>query len=154
MNKRIICLLLSLIMLLSVVLSGCAKKTDDDIKEDITEEASRNTVTLTMYLMSETEVSDEQANKIEEEVNKITKSRFKAKLILNYFTEAEYNKALEEAFEKTEDEREAKKAAEKALKQAIKEGKATAATTSEETTAEETIVNEYGVMLCTKYKGG
>ncbi len=145
MNKRILCLLLSLIMLLSVVLTGCSKKTDDDIKEDITEEASRNTVTLTMYLMSENEISEDQVEKIEKEVNKITKSKFKAKLVLRYFTSEQYQTELEKAFTKTQDEIAARKAAEQALKDAIKRGEATSATTSEETTAEETVVNEYGV---------
>ena len=144
MNKRIICLLLSAIMLLSVALTGCSKKTDDEAMENVTETASESTMTLTMYLMSESEVSEEQASKIEEAVNKITKSKFKTRLILKYFTEAEYTEALEEAFKKTADEKAAKKAAEKALKEAIKRGEATSATTAG-TTAEETIINELGV---------
>lgn len=145
MNKRIICLLLSAIMLFSVALTGCSKKTDDEAMEQVNETASESTMTLTMYLMSESEVSEEQASKIEEAVNKITKSKFKTRLILKYFTEEEYNDALEDAFQKTADEKEAKKAAEKALKEAIKRGEATSAVTSEGTTAEETIINELGV---------
>ena len=145
MNKRIICLLLSAIMLLSVALTGCSKKTDDEAMENVTETASESTMTLTMYLMSESEVSEEQASKLEEAVNKITKSKFKTKLILKYFTEDQYTKALEEAFQKTKEEKDAKKAAERALKEAIKRGEATSATTATGTTAEETIVNELGV---------
>jgi outer membrane PBP1 activator LpoA protein len=57
MNKRILCLLLSAIMLLSTVLTGCSKKTDDEAMENVTETASESTMTLTMYLMSESEVS-------------------------------------------------------------------------------------------------
>lgn len=145
MNKRIICLLLSAIMLLSVALTGCSKKTDDEAMENVTEKASERTMTLTMYLMSESEVSEEQASKIEEAVNKITKSKFKTRLILKYFTEEEYTEALEDAFRKTADEKAAKKAAEKALKEAIKRGEATSAVTTTGTTAEETIINELGV---------
>ena len=145
MNKRIICLLLSAIMLLSVALTGCSKKTDDEAMQNVTDTASESTMTLTMYLMSESEVSEEQASKIEEAVNKITKSKFKTRLILKYFTEEEYTEALEEAFKKTADEKAAKKAAEKALKEAIKRGEATSATTTAGTTAEETVINELGV---------
>lgn len=145
MNKRIICLLLSAIMLLSVALTGCSKKTDDEAMENVTEAASESTMTLTMYLMSESEVSEDQASKIEEAVNKITKSKFKTRLILKYFTEEEYTEALEDAFKKTEDEKAAKREAEKALKEAIKRGEATSATTATGTTAEETIINELGV---------
>ena len=145
MNKRIICLLLSAIMLLSVALTGCSKKTDDEAMENVTEKASESTMTLTMYLMSESEVSEEQASAIEEAVNKITKSKFKTRLVLRYFTEEDYMEALDEAFQKTADEKEAKRAAEKALKEAIKRGEATSEVTTEGTTAEETIVNELGV---------
>ncbi len=133
-------------MLLSVILPGCSKKTDDEAMENVTETASESTMTLTMYLMSESEVSEEQASKIEEAVNKITKSKFKTRLVLRYFTEEEYMDALEDAFKKTADEKAAKKAAEKALKEAIKRGEATtAASTTEGTTVEETIINELGV---------
>lgn len=132
-------------MLLSTVLTGCSKKTDDEAMENVTETASESTMTLTMYLMSESEVSEEQASKIEEAVNKITKSKFKTRLVLRYFTEEEYNAALEDAFKKTADEKAAKKAAEKALKEAIKRGEATSAVTTTGTTVEETIINELGV---------
>ena len=133
-------------MLLSVAFTGCSSKTDDEAVEDVTDTASESTMTLTMYLMSEGEISDEQASKIEDAVNKITKSKFKTKLVLHYFTEAEYNTALENAFKATEDAKAAKKAAEQALKDAIKRGEATAAaTTTAGETEEETIVNEYGV---------
>ena len=95
MNKRIICLLLSAIMLLSVILPGCSKKTDDEAMENVTETASESTMTLTMYLMSESEVSEEQASKIEEAVNKITKSKFKTRLVLRYFTSEQMVESIE-----------------------------------------------------------
>ena len=145
MNKRLLCLLLSLIMLMSVVLTGCSNTTDDEAMANVTDEASKSTVTLTMYLMSDGEVSEEQAQKIEDAASKITKSKFKAKLELRYFTEEQYTTALEVAFKKTEDEIAAKKAAEQALKEAIKKGEATAAPETEAVSSEEeTIITEYG----------
>ena len=145
MNKRLLCLLLCLIMLVSVAFTGCAKKTDEESTEDITEQASKSTVTLSLYLMSEDEISEEQAQKIEDAANKITKSKFKAKLDIRYFSEKQYNDALAEAFEKTDDEIAAKKAAEQALKEAIKKGEATKAPeTSAEVTEEETVITEFG----------
>lgn len=144
MSKRILCFLLTLIMLSSVALTGCSNKTDDEIKNEISDEASESTITLSMYLMSEGEVSDDKVEELEAAVNKITKSKFKTKIELRYFTEEEYNDALDKAFLDTEDAREAKKKAEAALKEAIKKGEATTAT-STEATEEETVVNEYGV---------
>ncbi len=131
-------------MLASVLLTSCSKKDTETVKSEIIDEASESTVTLSMYLMSESEVSEDKVEELEKAVNKITKSKFKTKIELRYFTEAEYNAALDEAFKATEDAREAKKQAEAALKEAIKKGEATTAA-STEATEEETIVNEYGV---------
>ena len=131
MTKRLVALLLSLIMLLGCLVS-CGEK-DDEI-EDIAKEGSEKTITLSMYLMSENEVSEEQALAIQNAVNKITKSKFKTQLVLHFFSEAnedEYYEALEDAYYAWE---EADVAAddEEAL------------TGSD--TAEETYVDEYGVI--------
>ena len=109
MNKRLISLFLSIVMLLSACsLIGCSKKTDEEAVEDVTETAAESTMTLSMYLMSEEPVSAAQAEKIQIAVNKITKSKFKTQLELRYFTKAQYNEALTQAFKETEDAKEAK----------------------------------------------
>ena len=95
MNKRIICLLLSVIMLL-LCFAGCGKKTDEEIAEDITNEASESAMTLSMYLLADAPVSAEQAAKIEAAVNKITKSKFKTQMKLTFLTEDQYYTVLEE----------------------------------------------------------
>jgi uncharacterized protein YcfL len=84
MNKRLLCLLLSFVMLVSVVFTGCSG--DDDAICKITEAAAKNTMTLSMYLMSEEEVSAEHEKKIEDAVNLITKSKFKVQVDLRYYT--------------------------------------------------------------------
>ncbi len=99
MNKRIICLLLSMVMLLAC-LAGCGKKDDEEVKDDITEEASASAITLSMYLMSDAPVSAEQAAKIEAAVNKITKSKFKTQMKLTFLTEDQYYTVLEENLKK------------------------------------------------------
>lgn len=154
MSKRLLCLLLGLLMVLSVVFTGCATQTDDEEMDDIAEEASESAMTLTMYLMSEDKVSDEQVDKIEEAVNKITKSKFKTRIVLRYFTEDQYYDALDKAFKETKDAKKAADEAAKALKEAIKRGEVTSATTPDpsQTTEEETEVNEYGVSTL-KYPG-
>ena len=95
MKMRLICLLLSVVMLLAC-LAGCAKKTDEEVKDDITEEASASTITLSMYLMSEAPVSAEQAAKIEAAVNKITKAKFKTQMKLTFLTADQYYTVLEQ----------------------------------------------------------
>ena len=100
MNKKLICLLLSVLMLLSVVLTACGEKDDDDALEEIAEEASAAAVTLSMYLMSEAPVSAEQELAIENAVNDITKAKFKAKMDLTFLTANDYYRILEENLKK------------------------------------------------------
>jgi hypothetical protein len=95
MNKRIICLLIAMLMVLACF-AGCGKKSDEELQEDIEKEASASTATLSMYLMSEAPVSAEQAAKIEQAVNKITKAKFKTQLKLTFLTEDQYYTVLEE----------------------------------------------------------
>jgi len=141
-------------MVLSVAFTGCSAQTDEEEMDDIAEEASESAMTLTMYLMSEEEVSKDQADKIEEAVNKITKSKFKTRIVLRYFTEEQYYDALDKAFKETKDAKKAAEDAAKALKEAIKRGEVTSQTTTDpsQTTEEETEVNEYGVSTL-KYPG-
>ena len=63
--------------------------------EDITEEASAATVTLSMYLMSETSVSAEQEAAIENALNVLTKAKYKVKMDLTFLTPDVYYTALE-----------------------------------------------------------
>ncbi len=95
MNKRIICLLIAMIMVLACF-AGCGKKTDEELQENIEEAASASTITLSMYLMSDAPVSAEQAAKIEQAVNKITKAKFKTQLKLTFLTEDQYYTVLEQ----------------------------------------------------------
>ena len=134
MNKRILCLLLSFVMLASVMLTGCSKKNAEEV---IIEDAAKNTVTLSMYLMSETEVSAEQEAKIEEAVNLITKSKFKIQLDLRYFTPDKYYEALESSFVGAEQD--------KANKKNNNKGNAAKTSGGEAATEAATIINQYGI---------
>jgi hypothetical protein len=98
MIKRLVCLLLGIVML-SACFVGCSQETDEEAMQDVSEEASDNAVTLSMYLLSEEEVSPEQAQKIETAVNKITKPKFKTQLKLHFYTEDKYYAALDASFD-------------------------------------------------------
>ena len=75
--------------------AGCAEKDKSDVMNKIGEEASEGAVSLSMYLMSEEEVSDEQELAMEKAVNAITEKEFKVHLDLKYFTADEYYNVLE-----------------------------------------------------------
>ena len=49
-------------MLLSVCLTGCAEKTDEEAVEDISKKASKSAMTLSLYLLSEEAVEKCGAN--------------------------------------------------------------------------------------------
>ena len=95
MNKKIICLLLSVLMLLSVCLTACGEVSDEENIQDIEKEASASAVTLVMYLMAEKPVDAEQEALMEEAVNKITTAKFTTKIDLVYLTPDKYYEALE-----------------------------------------------------------
>ncbi len=155
MMKKFIALGMSLLMLLSVCLTGCAEKTDEEAVENISKKASKSAVTLSMYLMSDAKVDKckdcvkydagkegaktcVDAKKqpctfrlISDEVNKITESKYKVRLVLNYYTEKDYYKKLEAAF--------------KAREEAKKKGQLIGGTINDnEQKEDETFVNELG----------
>lgn len=154
MMKKLIALGMCLLMILSVCLTGCSEKTNEEAVADISEKASKSAMTLSLYLMSDMKVEKcencEKADAGEEgaktcvdldtqpctyrlisnAVNRITESKFKTRLVLHYYTKAEYYQKLEESFAK----REAAKKAGLLGNNAV----------SEETTEDETFVNELG----------
>ncbi|MBQ9086859.1 MAG: hypothetical protein IJY47_06695 [Clostridia bacterium] len=98
MNKKLICLLLSLLMVLSVCLTACGTKTDEEAEKDISDQASVNAMTLVVHLMSDGKVEPETVTEITDAVNKITETKFKTRLVLKYFTEDEYFEQLEASY--------------------------------------------------------
>ena len=153
--KKLIALSLSLLMLLSVCLTGCSEKTDEEAVEDISKKASKSAMTLSLYLLSEETVekcddciahdAGEEGAKnctdqkdaqpctyrlISDAVNRITQSKYKTRLILNYCSdEAEYYAKLEKSF---------------ADREAARKAGQLGAAVAEETEEDETFVNELG----------
>lgn len=196
MKKKLLCLFLCFAMLLSfsACLTSCSNSSSDDDAEgtETESEADRSTMTLSMYVVTEIKaeytaeelaaLSDSDRAKaevvmaayqaVEDEINKMTKSKFKTQLDIHFLTEDEYYETVETAIKATEEEAELKEAAAKALKKYIKEQKQAGNTDTEAvksqfyaqnpqyarfeettvaegeedtTTADETVLNEYGV---------
>lgn len=85
-------------MLLSVCLTSCGEKSGEEVNDNISESASADAVTLSMYLMSEAPVSADTEKRIEDAVNDITETKFKTRMDLRFYTEEEYYAKLETAF--------------------------------------------------------
>ncbi|MBQ8175204.1 MAG: hypothetical protein IJ009_07380 [Clostridia bacterium] len=93
MKKKLLCLLLCAVMLVSV-LAGCAGETDPTASAD----SSRKTVTLTMWVICEETVSLETEAQIEEAFNTITEADYTTHVDLVFCTEDEYEIKLEQKF--------------------------------------------------------
>ena len=94
MKKRLTSLFLCLLMVLSVFLAGCAEETEEDVQNKIEEMAAKNTVSLTMWIVSEEKVSDTVAAAVTKELSTLTEAKYKARLEIKYFTEEEYYESL------------------------------------------------------------
>ncbi len=140
MKKRLICLFLCLAMVLVPVLASCSNKDLDDATNAITDNASASAVTLSMWLVTESEVSDEVAVAISEAVNAITRSKFKTSLVMNFLTSDEYATRVTETIAAYE------------AANGTKVEKETTAASGEQTEAptDETETNEWG-MTTIKY---
>ncbi len=95
MKKRLLCLFLCLVTMLSPFFASCSKKTDEEASEDLSEKASENAITLSMWVVSEEPVSEKDQKLISETINSISKANFKIELHLTFHTEADYRNELE-----------------------------------------------------------
>lgn len=137
MKKRLVCLFLCLVTLLSAVLTSCSKKTDDEAKESITDDASETAITLSMWVVSEEKVSDAAAAAVTEKLNAITRSKFKTELVLTYLTEDEYEAKLSATITAYEEDRKHFAPVETEAPEDAETGEGTAVT-------DETETNKYG----------
>ena len=102
MKKRFACLALCLVMLLAVVLTSCGNSEDDPTGGIVDQVQSKS---LTMWVVSENEVSAETARAVNTALNTITRSRFKINLLVNFLTEDEYEQVLGDTIRAYEDSR-------------------------------------------------
>ncbi len=147
--KKILSLALCLLLLLSaVLLAGCGKKTDEEAVDDMAEDASKSAMTLTMYVVTDEQTTDEAKQLVSDEINKLTKAEFKTQLKLIFLTEDEYYATLDDLLAQNEEQ--ARKAAEAKKNKGKSTGTdtETESETESETLATET--NEYGVTV-TRY---
>ena len=103
MKKRLICLALCLVFVLSAFLTGCGEKSNEEAMENITDATSEQARTLTMWLVTEEALDAATASAVNDALNAITQSKFKTKLVVNFYTEAEYKTILDETIRASED---------------------------------------------------
>ena len=168
MNKKLVCLTLSILMLLTCVFASCTPKTEETAEG--TESVDNSAKTITMWVVTEDETTEEAQKLVNEAFTKITKAKFKTNVVIQFCTEDEYYEKLEGAIEAAQYEIELEAKCAKELRQYLKanktSGKDNATLTAEfyaahpeyqkfqevededeeaVETEEETVVNDYGI---------
>ena len=99
MNKRLIALFLCLVMMLSVVLAGCAESSEEDAKNELEQAKVASNMTLTMWIVSKAPVSPEIRAEVTAAINALTRTKYKTQLDIQYLSEEEYFSKLTAAME-------------------------------------------------------
>ncbi len=157
MKRKFMCLFLALAMALSCfAFVGCSSEGDETVEGGTTDETALTTVTLTLWVPTNKDTTEEAILAVQEAINKITKAKFETAIELHAIPESKYDEAIDArlteieekiAFEAAEAERKRQEAKELAA-----QGITTAAeetTAVEETSAaeEETYVNDIGMTV-------
>ncbi len=96
MKRRLVCLTLSILMLLTCLLTGCQPKTKDNGGEPPVDNSAK---TITMWVVTEDETTAQAQKLVNEAFTKITKAKFKTNVVIKFCTEDEYYEKLEAAIE-------------------------------------------------------
>lgn len=96
MTKRLTALLLALICILSLFLSSCSSEKEEgeegaDVAE---EEVQRQNLALTLYAIVDEKTTEEGLKAVEEKISNYCVAKYKTAIDLRFFTEEEYQAAL------------------------------------------------------------
>ncbi|PWM73656.1 MAG: hypothetical protein DBX45_04730 [Oscillospiraceae bacterium] len=168
MKKRVISMLLGMLMILSVVLTGCSSGEDGDNIIDVSQSRA-SAMTITLYSIVEDGTTEKAKQAVQDKLNEITENKYNTHVILKLYTESEYDNVIEKqiATIKADMDLQAKlKAASDVAKKAARSagfsiasattteaaapetdanGETAAETTAESGAADETKINEYGI---------
>ena len=117
MNKKLICLTLSILMLLTGVFASCTPQNKETEEESTVDNSAK---TIVMWVVTDEATDDTAKEAVNEAFTKITKAKFKTNVIIKYCTEDEYYDKLEEAIETAQHDIEMQETAAKELRKYLK----------------------------------
>ncbi len=130
MNKRILSFLLAAVIIVSVLLTGCSSdKTSEEAEQNVNKEASSSTKTISMYVVTENEVSEKDQRLVSAAFNTITKAKFKTQVVIHFLTYENYYPTIEGLIEANLRYQELRDEHASVLKDAQKRAKASGITT-------------------------
>ncbi len=157
MNKKIACLLLSMMMVLGSFAGCSSEATEEDVEATAdTEESTRVSMTLSLWLPTSKNTTEEAIELAEAQINKLTQAKYDTAIELHAIPEDEYQETIDAELNRItttileeEEEAERKRQELKALKaQGIDVSAEEETEETEETvTEEETIKNELGITV-------
>ena len=157
MKRKLICLLLAIVTVFSCfAFAGCSSGAGDKTVEGSdTDTASLSTVTLTLWLPTDEDTTEEAILAVQEAINKITKSKFETAIKLHAIPRDQYAEAIDARITEIEEhiifeEEEAKRKREEAKSLAAQGITTAPETTAPETTepeGEDTYVNDIGMQV-------
>ena len=155
MKNKLLCLLLAMAMLVSCfAFAGCSDDKDETVEGDATGTAA-TTATLTLWIPTDEDTTEEAILAVQEAINKITKPKFDTAIELHAIPSDEYEAAIEARITEIEEakileEEEAKRKKEEPKQNAAQAGKTTTAADETMPVEDETYVNDIG-MTVVKY---
>ena len=157
MKRKLVCLLLAFATVFSCfAFAGCSKKSGDTTVEGTTTDtASLSTVTLTLWIPTDEDTTEEAILAVEEAINKITNAKFETAIELHAIPRDEYDAAVDARIKEIEDhiafeEEEAARKRKEAASLAALGQTLPPETTAPDTTApegEDTYVNDIGMQV-------
>ena len=105
MKRKLVCLLLAFATVFSCfAFAGCTKESGDTTVEGTTtDSASLSTVTLTLWVPTDEDTTEEALLAVEEAINKITKAKFETAIELHAIPSDEYDAAVDARIKEIED---------------------------------------------------
>lgn len=160
MNKKFMSLFLSTAMLLGT-LAGCSSNAgeEEDVSAADTEESSRIAMTLSLWLPTDENTTEEAVELVEAELNRLTQARYDTAIELHAIPRSEYQTTIDAKMTEIGEKLEAEELAAEERRQAAKEESRRAKEESREYTPEteeesetvqtedETYVNDLGISV-------
>lgn len=104
MKRKLVCLLLAFVMLLSCFLTGCTQEEQTNEGDGSGEEAVDNSAkSITLWLIEEEGMTEQAKKLVSEAFTEITKSAFKTNVVLKYCSADTYYDQLENAIKASQE---------------------------------------------------
>jgi len=114
MRKKILCFALALLMVCGVFMTGCSSDKEDETVNAVadTEESSRSAMTVSLWLPTDSDTTEEAKALVSEAINKLTQAKYNTAVDLHLIDRDEYQETIDKQLEEVAEARIRKEEAE------------------------------------------